>query len=167
MPSSWYVIQSKPRQEHKAYQELSNQGYEAFLPMMPVERIVQGQRVNKEEVLFSRYLFVRLSKQVDNWGPLRSTKGVSRLIRFGAFTPCLSHDELSHLKNWVHDLPKKEYFQAGQMLDVITGPFKGMQVTFERLIQAASGEERALVLFDLLGQVQHLGMNMADLKVLN
>ena len=61
MQAQWYVIQSKPRQEAKACQELQKQGYEVFLPTIEVEKVVGGQRIQKEEVLFSRYLFIQLN----------------------------------------------------------------------------------------------------------
>ena len=58
MQAQWYVIQSKPRQEAKACQELEKQGYQVFLPTIQVEKVQGGQRLEKEEPFFPRYLFI-------------------------------------------------------------------------------------------------------------
>ena len=45
---------------------------------------VRGPRSERIESLFPGYLFVRLSPEVDNFGPIRSTVRALRPIRFGA-----------------------------------------------------------------------------------
>lgn len=163
MQAQWYVIQSKPRQEVKACNELQKQGYQVYLPTMVREKVVGGQRIQKEEVLFSRYLFIHLDQTNTNWAPLRSTRGVSGLVRFGSQIPSLSVEQLSAIKNWVEHLPKKDCFIPGQILEVIAGPFRGMQAIFEKLVRTANGEERAIVLFELLGKTQQISAPLSDL----
>jgi transcriptional antiterminator RfaH len=164
MQAQWYVIQSKPRQEVKACEELQKQGYEVYLPTIMKEKVVGGQRVQKEEALFSRYLFIHLDQTDSNWGPLRSTRGVSGMVRFGSQIPSLSSEQLSAIRNWVEHLPKKDCFTPGQILEVIAGPFRGMQGIFEKLVKTANGEERAIVLFELLGKTQQISSPLADLR---
>lgn len=38
---SWYLIQTKPKLEMLALENLANQGYECYLPMMNVEKQIQ------------------------------------------------------------------------------------------------------------------------------
>ncbi len=47
------------------------------------------------EPLFPRYLFIRLGQghADQSWDPIRSTKGVSQLVRFGV-SPAKVHDDL-------------------------------------------------------------------------
>lgn len=164
MQAQWYVIQSKPRQEVKACEELQKQGYQVYLPTIIREKVAGGQLVQKEEALFSRYLFIHLDQTNTNWAPLRSTRGVSGLVRFGSQIPSLSVEQLSAIKNWVEHLPKKDCFAPGQLLEVIAGPFRGMQGIFEKLVKASNGEERAVVLFELLGKRQSISTPLADLR---
>lgn len=164
MQAKWYILQSKPRQESKACEELQKQGYEVYLPTIQVEKIVSGRRVEREEVLFSRYLFIHLDQIDSNWAPLRSTRGVSNLIRFGSFIPSLSNEQLSALKNWLQVVPKKDYFAPNQILQVIAGPFRGMQAIFEKLTTTQNGEERAIVLFEILGKSQQISVPLTDLR---
>ncbi len=163
MQAQWYVIQSKPRQEVKACQELEKQGYQVFLPTIQVEKVLGGQRLEKQEPLFSRYLFIQLDQTDSNWAPIRSTRGVSGLIRFGSHIPSLSNEQLRSMKDWIEGLPKKDYFAPGQLLQVIAGPFRGMQGIFEKLIKTRNGDERAIVLFEILGKTQQISAPLSDL----
>jgi transcriptional antiterminator RfaH len=70
----WYLLYTKPRQEKLALQHLQNQAYEAYLPLVQVEKIRQGVRGLAEEALFPRYLFVQLDEAgSQSWAPIRST----------------------------------------------------------------------------------------------
>lgn len=154
MQEQWFVIRSKPRQEVKACQELQKQGYNVFLPTIQVEKVVDGKRIQKEEPLFFRYLFVQLNQTNSNWVPLRSTRGVSGgLVRFGSTIPSLSEGQLSAIKNWATHLPKENCFLPGQVVQIIAGPFRGMQGIFEKLVKAKDSQERAIVMsvLEMLG----------------
>ena len=96
----WYVIHAKPRQEARALENLERQGYEAWLPMLTVQKILRGRVADVTEPLFSRYLFIRLDTVQSNWSPIRSTLGVSRLVTFGnqpAVVPDALIDDLRRL----------------------------------------------------------------------
>ncbi len=82
----WYVIHTKFRQEEHALLNLKRQGYECFLPMLAVEQMRQKALRVIEQPLFPRYLFIQLDVHGSgkSWGPIRSTKGVSRLVMFGS-----------------------------------------------------------------------------------
>jgi transcriptional antiterminator RfaH len=166
MQAHWYVIQSKPRQEVKACEELQKQGYEVYLPIILIDKVVDGQRVEKEGPLFSRYLFVCLNETTSNWAPIRSTKGVSQMIRFGSHIPHLNQGEYSTLKKWVLGLPKKDCFKLGQVMNLVSGPFNGMEVIFEKIVQAKDGQERALVMFEFLGKCNRIQAPLSDLALL-
>ncbi len=115
-----------------------------FLPMIKIEKIVGGRRIQKETPLFSRYLFVQLNQVNSDWSPLRSARGVSGLVRFGSTIPSLSSDQLNIFKNWVSHLPKKDCFLPGQLVHMIAGPLRGLRRIFEKLTKEADGEERAI-----------------------
>ena len=69
------MIQSKPKQEAIAEQNLLNQGYTVFHPKAIIN--------NKTVSLFPRYLFVQLDEKSQSWKPIHSTRGVSNFVRFG------------------------------------------------------------------------------------
>ncbi len=81
----WYLVHTKPRQEKCALENLERQGYQCYLPTLPSEKLRQGLLTVSDEPLFPRYLFIRLGQgdSAKSWAPIRSTKGVSRLVSFG------------------------------------------------------------------------------------
>jgi transcriptional antiterminator RfaH len=85
MAMYWYLVHTKPRQEKCALENLERQGYQCYLPTLPSEKLRQGLLTVSDEPLFPRYLFIRLGQgdSAKSWAPIRSTKGVSRLVSFG------------------------------------------------------------------------------------
>jgi len=146
--NSWYLLQSKPKQESLAYRHLCNQAYETFLPTITVEKIHGGVRKTKIEPLFTRYLFVRLDPDgSQSWAPLRSTMGVSQLVRFGSHYAKLT-DELVHvLKQRIYINPVKNLFAPGDRVTITQGPFTGIEAAFN----SYDGNQRAIVLLNWLG----------------
>jgi len=96
---AWYLIHSKPQRERVALDNLQRQGYESYLPLLRNRRRVAGRHAVRIEPLFPRYLFVRLSDESDDWGPIRSTLGVSRLVRFGLRPARIPDDMIAMLKD--------------------------------------------------------------------
>ena len=83
----WYAVQAKPRQENTAEENLRRQGFDTYLPKIQLRRRRRDKWTKVVEPLFPRYLFIHLEPGVDNWAPLRSTLGVSTVVRFGVETP--------------------------------------------------------------------------------
>ena len=81
----WYLIYAKPRQEKTAVDNLLRQAYEVYFPQIRVTRNRNSVRKVTIEPLFPRYLFIRLDAHTDNWAPIRSTMGVTALVRFGGY----------------------------------------------------------------------------------
>ena len=79
----WYLVQARPRQAALAVEHLERQGYCVFHPRLRVEQLRCGRPVVVEQALFPDYLFIRLQAGVDNFGPVRSTRGVAHLVSFG------------------------------------------------------------------------------------
>jgi len=88
----WHVIYTHHHQEYRALKRLEEQGYTAYLP----EKLIDLRRKMKfkrdKEPLFPRYLFIRLSKTKDDWGPIRSTPGVFGLVKFGQIIPFIEDE---------------------------------------------------------------------------
>mgnify|MGYP000921238570 CR=1 FL=1 len=79
----WYLVQARPRQAALAVEHLERQGYCVFHPRLHVEQLRRGRPVVVAQALFPDYLFIRLQAGVDNFGPVRSTRGVAQLVGFG------------------------------------------------------------------------------------
>ena len=163
----WHVIHTKVREEFRALENLQNQGYEVFLPTCQVQK-KQHQAIRLViEPLFSRYLFIRLSDVTSNWFPIRSTRGVSELLRFGkSVDPVVIPDTIVDClkERCSHEEPLHELFKQGELLQITQGPFKGLLGFFEKLQTLPDGLSRALLLVEILGSVQKLQIQLPQLR---
>ena len=159
MARAWYLVQSKPRNEARALENLVRQGYETYLPLMEVERLQRGKLLKKMEPLFPRYLFLHLEEGNDNWGPIRSTLGVAGMVRFGQAYAVVSDEVMAAVRERTQDI-KKSLFESGDNVRVVSGPLLGLEGVFE----IADGEQRSFVLLEFMQKQQRVSVSTADLR---
>jgi len=161
---SWYLVHTKPRQEQRARVNLFNQGYECWLPQLRVEKVRQRKLVVVDEPLFPRYLFIHLPPGI-NWAPVRSTLGVTTIVRFGGTPARVPAEVLQALRDEEarrRETPVVPHFTPGQPVKIMTGAFAGVRAVFDM----ADGESRALVLIELLQRSAKLPVPVAALKAI-
>jgi len=161
---SWYLVYTKPRQEAIAMSNLVRQGYVVYLPLMRESRKRQGHRTLMEEPLFPRYLFIHLDSQTDNWGPIRSTLGVASLVRFGQEPARIPDELVDFLKaregeKGLHIWAERHY-RAGDKVRMVEGAFRG----YQGILQANTGNERVIVLLDILGRQVRTKVDMGQIE---
>jgi len=160
----WYLVHTKPRQEKSALDNLHRQGYQCYLPMIPAEKLRQGLITVADEPLFPRYLFIRLGQgdSAKSWAPIRSTKGVSRLVSFGN-EPARMDDGLIELLRTQESLAQTEpvrLFKSGEKIRLTQAPFAGI----EGIYQMADGERRVMVLIEILSKPVAVRVAPASLR---
>ena len=79
---AWYLVYTKPQQERLAVENLGQQDFETYLPVLWNRRRRARKSVARLEPMFPRYLFIHLDGSTDDWGPIRSTVGVANMVRF-------------------------------------------------------------------------------------
>ena len=163
---SWYLLHTKPRQENTALQNLEMQGYECYLPMLSAEKLRQRVLSVIDEPLFPRYLFIRLDTGLSakSWGPIRSTKGVSRLVSFGN-EPAKIDDRLVHLlhsQENTHQTQPQRLFSNGERVMIVEGAFAGL----EAIYQLTDGEGRVMVLIELISKSVQMRVAPVSLRKL-
>ena len=162
---AWYLIYTKPREEIVAQTNLERQGYTVYLPLAYQYR----RRLNKRErivaPLFLRYLFIELTQYLDNWAPIRSTLGVSTLVRFG-MEPAVVPDELVELLKMrvgpegVIDLTVSAGFKPGSRVRIAAGNMAG----YEGIFLATSSHDRVVILLDIVGKQVRVQVDAAHLE---
>lgn len=161
---NWYLIHSKPRQEYIALQNLEQQGYECYLPMLPAEKLRQGALSVIAEPLFPRYLFIRLdpSGGSQSWGPIRSTRGVNRLVSFGSEPAKVGGSlvEILRAQETVLRRQPQRHFIPGERVELKSGAFAGM----EAIYQISDGERRVLILIELLNRPVQMSVAPSTLR---
>lgn len=159
----WYVIQCKGGESFRAADHLANQGYDVFHPVLEVQKKRRGKLEWVSEPLFPYYLFIRLDRLVSNWRPIRSTRGVLKLVGFGDMPVAVDDALVATLREHGsdrQDATANLYFRAGEAVEITEGPFKDLQAVFA----THKGQERAIVLLDLLHRQQRLEMPVSQLR---
>ena len=151
----WYLLKTKPRQEKIALANLENQDYDTYCPYAKIN--------NKIVVLFPGYLFIHLDETSDNWGPIRSTKGVLNFVRFGLSYAKVSNKIIDFIKeNEFNTSQKLKYlndFKIGDKVQITEGVFKNCVAIFESF----KSDERVILLMNIMGQEQTINVKKKSL----
>ena len=149
---SWFAVYTKPRQEQVARENLERQGFRCFLPMAvnPYQR--RTERKPRIEPLFPRYLFLRVIADQQSLGPVRSTRGVCSLVRFGTQLATMTEPMITAINRRCDPdtgLVQLEpaVVKLGDNVRVFDGPLAGLEGIFKE----RKGSERALLLMSFLG----------------
>ncbi|MFZ3155515.1 transcription/translation regulatory transformer protein RfaH [Pseudomonas sp.] len=153
---AWYLVHCKPRQDARAEEHLLRQGYTCYRPQHSCERIVRGRRQTVSESLFPSYLFIQLASDA-NWAPLRSTRGVSRIVAFGGMPLRLDNSLIAHLQQRTATIVKPA-LEAGDSVRITQGGFAELDAIFV----AMDGEQRVLLLLNMLNRQQQISMPLTS-----
>lgn len=150
----WYCVHTKPRAEAQALEHLQRQGFECLLPRLQRTVLRNGRRQTVVEALFPRYLFLRADAETTSLAPVRSTKGAVGLVRTAGLPATVPDDFIERLRadanaDGVITLPERRLL-PGERVAITDGPLAGLQGIYTQ----AQGEQRALVLLELLGGAQ-------------
>lgn len=157
----WLLAYTKPRSELLAEENLARQGFDVLCPMMRAQKLRRRRWSWLEEPLFPRYLFVGAHEE-QAWAPIRSTVGVTSLVRFGGVFASVPGALIESLAS-AADGPRiaRPVFKQGQKVRIVAGPHASLAAVFEM----AEGEERAAVLVDLLGRQNRVRVDLDQLLV--
>ena len=160
----WYLVHTKPRLEKCALENLHRQAYQCYLPTIPSEKLRQGLLTVADEPLFPRYLFIRLGHgdSAKSWAPIRSSRGVSRLVSFG-IKPVRADDSLIELLRTQEEAMQgkpERFFKQGERVRFTEAPFAGIEGIYEM----ADGERRSMVLIDMLSKPVAVRVASASLR---
>jgi transcriptional antiterminator RfaH len=148
----WLVAYTKPRLELVALQNLERQSFEAYLPRYKKFKNTDAGPVPVFEPMFPRYILFRPSKAEQSIESVRSTKGISHVVRFGFEPGIVSADMVATIKEFETSqnqatLQEMSNFKAGQKVKlkhVALGALQG-------LVQSVSSK-RVAVLLEILGR---------------
>ncbi|MDR6608801.1 transcriptional antiterminator RfaH [Pseudomonas synxantha] len=157
--SAWYLVQCKANQDERAEINLVNQGYTCFRPTHRRERDLQGRRRIVRESLFPGYLFIQLGSG-ESWAPLRSTRGVLRIVSFGGKPLPVGDDLIAQLYKHDGEAPMEALFACGERVRINEGPF----VDVEAIFLAMEGEQRVLLLMTLLQREQRISVPLVNIS---
>jgi len=148
---NWWVLQTKPRAEEQALRNLAMQGMTTYCPMFTKESMRRQKVKLTSAPLFPRYVFVRTDEvAVNHISAIRSTPGVSQLLKIGAAPAVLNGSIIDHLKKneELQNSNVERYFQHGDRITVTEGIYKGL----EGIYQIDDVLSRAVIFITLMQQ---------------
>ena len=165
--TEWYLAYTKPRQEEIARVNLDHQGFVTYLPLYKKFKKTEQGPISVFEPMFPRYIFFRPGKAGQSISVVRSTKGVTTIVRFG-FEPAVVDDalldrirQLGQERNQA-TLQEISQLKAGQAVRLKHTALGGV----EGLVQSVSSK-RVAVLLEILGrpavvQLEHHQIELKD-----
>lgn len=151
-PDPWYLAYTKPRLEDVARVNLEQQGFESYLPLYKKFKRTEQGPVSVFEPMFPRYIFFRPGKPEQSISVVRSTKGITSLVRFGFEPARVDEDLLRRIRQIEQDrnqatLLELSKLKAGQAVRLQHTALQGV----EGIIQSVSSK-RVQVLLEILGR---------------
>jgi transcriptional antiterminator RfaH len=131
----WYVLTSKPREEQRAYDNLTMQGHEVFLPKV-AKVIKKGVKTVALQPLFPSYLLIQLDKQVVNFNAIRSTRGLGCFVRFGLNQAIINSDIINGIKKSIAGNRQGKTLEGlldycqGDTVELTQGSLKGLKAQY-------------------------------------
>lgn len=163
----WYVAHTKVQQEQVACKNLARQGFAVYLPRMKILKRNRRHRCQELqfEPLFPRYLFFQPGTPGHSIAPVRSTLGVTTIVRFGQTLAVLRQGVLKSIQDFearqnAAGLKEISPFRSGEGVLVVDGPLTGL----EGLVSSVS-HERVVVLMHLLGHDARVTLSYNQLLV--
>ena len=159
----WYVIQTKPRQESVAQLNLERQGFECYLPLIKSWRKHRGKKVLVDSAMFANYVLIHIDLLLSNCAPIRSTRGVTAMVRFGNQILPVPDQVVATIKQYSQQSSlhtQSCQYRPGQQVHIDAGPFAGLSAIFLE----QSGTERAILLLEMLGKQQRINMPLAAIE---
>jgi transcriptional antiterminator RfaH len=150
MSTRWYVIQTRPCNEYRAENNLTNQGIETFLPLLETFQYFHEKMVQKIKPLFPNYLFANLDIDV-HYCRVKWTRGVNKILGVGNEPIPISGKVIQTIKaqrgenNFVK---LDDGLEKGNIVQFTSGPFKDLMGVFDKKM---SDGNRVRVLLSLIG----------------
>jgi transcriptional antiterminator RfaH len=162
----WYLVYTKARKEMVAEENLLRQGFTTYLPRLIVCKRRRGGWIELQEPMFPRYLFIQLQFGSDNVHSIRSTLGVSGLVRFSSEPAVIPEQVVESIKGNEafrtapsnHDASS---FKSGDNVLISDGPLAGLSAIY----LAESGRDRVNILLSILGTGNAVSIERDSLRL--
>lgn len=162
---NWYVWYTKPRAEKKVRDRLLTKGIEVLLPLRKELRQWSDRKKWVESPLFNGYIFTYLSQR--EWDGVSFTEGMLTYVRCEGKPAVIRQNQIEQIKRLAgladgYELVEDIDIQPGEIVEVVAGPFTGMQgemISFK-------GNHKLAVRFEQLGQVLLVHLPLGYIKSL-
>jgi transcriptional antiterminator RfaH len=141
----WYVVQAKPREEHRAQHFLKEKDFHTYLPLMEVATI----RGFREKPLFPGYLFCLFDHNSESLAHVKWTKGVAKILPKSAKPLPINDEVIAAIRSLEQQdgIIRKRSLGTNDRIRVSRGPMKDIVGIFDHW---ASDQGRVRVLLQFI-----------------
>ena len=146
----WFVIHTKPRDEHRVKKNFEGMEIETLLPLCESFRYSRGRMSRVIIPLFPNYLFAKLDLE-RHYYKAKWTRGVNRILGIGKEPAPISEIVIQMIKDRMGDDDTVELFedlQPGDLIQVTSGPLKDFVGVFQK---GLSSQKRVKILLNMIG----------------
>jgi transcriptional antiterminator RfaH len=151
VPLRWFVIHTKPKDEHRVKGHFERMGIEPLLPLTKDFRHPQHKMHPVLHPLFPNYLFAKLNLE-RHYYKVKWTRGVNRILGVGNEPIPISEKVIDVLRDRMGEDGSVELideFQDGNLVQITSGPLKDFVGVFQRGLSSGG---RVRILLDLIGK---------------
>lgn len=149
----WYAVYVKSQHERKVASLLAGQQVSVFLPTVQVKSRRANQETWIDKVLFPGYVLVEANlMEGTSRLAIKKTPGVLHFVGYGAEPSPVPRQQVESLQIAVDGqlrIDPYPYLQEGQVVEVISGPFKGMVGI---LVEKQASKHRLVLSIDLMNK---------------
>ena len=151
MAQEWFILQFKSNSHHQAVKNLTQQGFETFLPLHDTTSRKLSRFINTSKPLFPGYMFIKFDREKSDWHKINNTYGVLRLITFNSLLKAIPTKFVDSLMKR-YDLSGKlipvKKLKKGDQAKILKGPFANFIATVEKY----ESDQRIWIFMDLMGR---------------
>jgi transcriptional antiterminator RfaH len=166
MSKEWFILQFKPNAHHQAAKNLSQQGFETFLPLQDTTSRKLSRFINTSKPLFPGYMFITFDRTNNEWHKVNNTYGVSRLVTFNTILKSIPTQVVDNLRARC-DLEGKllpiKKLKEGDQVKVLNGPL----ASFIAIVETYETDQRIWVLLDFMGRKTKIQAPAENLQLSN
>ena len=154
---SWFVCQSKPREEGRASHFLAEKGFEVYLPMMEAQRIVGCRASWCHKPLFPSYLFVRFDRDSE-LASVRWSRGVHKILPDSGEPLRVDEQVVQSVRSLAQrdGIIRRRPLRKNDRVRILQGPFKELIGIFE---EWASDTGRIRILLEFVNYQARLELH--------
>lgn len=132
----WFLLRCKPKQDKEAKQQVENQKFSVYQPLVTRQYKNRNKIGERVESLFPGYLFVRFNPHENHWQPLRYTRGVLGFVHYGnnlpPIVPLFKMDEIRAFEARMTGQVVQLYqYQAGAVVRVTETAYHDQTAIFQ------------------------------------
>ena len=161
---NWYALYTRPRHEKKAFDLLVSKGENAYLPLILTVRVYKNRKRKVELPLFPSYMFCEFEYK-DRFSILE-THGIIKIVNFNGVPAIVPDWQIESMRTILlnpESLKMENYFRQGDLVEVISGPFKELKGT----VMNTKGESRLVITIDGIMQTLSVEIDMDNIKAVH